>query len=29
MSKVMEFYRPDVIVMQAGADALAGDRIGH
>ncbi|XP_064382528.1 histone deacetylase 1-like [Halichondria panicea] len=28
MSKVMEMYRPSVIVLQCGADSLAGDRLG-
>ncbi|CAL8133471.1 unnamed protein product [Orchesella dallaii] len=28
MTKVMESYRPSAIVMQCGADSLAGDRLG-
>lgn len=28
ISHVMEFYRPTVIVLQCGADSLAGDRLG-
>lgn len=28
ISYVMEFYRPTVIVLQCGADSLAGDRLG-
>jgi len=28
MSRIMEFYRPNVIVLQCGADSLAGDRLG-
>jgi histone deacetylase 1/2 len=28
ISKVMEVYRPSVIVLQCGADSLAGDRLG-
>ena len=28
MSKVMEIYRPEAIVLQCGADSLAGDRLG-
>ena len=28
MSKVMEVYRPSAIVLQCGADSLAGDRLG-
>ncbi|KAJ3068854.1 Histone deacetylase 1 [Podochytrium sp. JEL0797] len=28
MKGVMEFYRPSVIVLQCGADSLAGDRLG-
>lgn len=28
MRKVMEVYRPSVIVLQCGADSLAGDRLG-
>lgn len=28
MSSVMECYRPEAIVLQCGADSLAGDRIG-
>ncbi|KAL4432949.1 hypothetical protein ABPG74_014463 [Tetrahymena malaccensis] len=29
MNKVMEVYRPDVVVFQTGADSLANDKIGH
>lgn len=29
MSKVLETYRPNVIVLQAGADCLVNDKIGH
>ena len=28
MSKVMETYRPGAVVLQCGADSLAGDRLG-
>lgn len=28
MSKVVEVYRPNAIVLQCGADSLAGDRLG-
>ena len=28
MSKVMEYYRPNVVVLQCGADSLTGDRLG-
>lgn len=28
MSKVIEVYRPSAIVLQCGADSLAGDRLG-
>lgn len=28
MSKVMEVYRPSAVVLQCGADSLAGDRLG-
>jgi len=28
MKKVMEVYQPDVVVLQCGADSLAGDRLG-
>lgn len=28
MSKVMEMYRPSAVVLQCGADSLAGDRLG-
>ena len=28
ISKVVEFYQPGVIVLQCGADSLAGDRLG-
>ncbi|XP_047312244.1 histone deacetylase 6-like [Impatiens glandulifera] len=28
MHKVMEVYQPDVVVLQCGADSLAGDRLG-
>ena len=28
MSRVMEVYRPSAIVLQCGADSLAGDRLG-
>lgn len=28
ISNVMEFYRPTAIVLQCGADSLAGDRLG-
>uniref|UniRef100_A0A0D9X6Y5 Histone deacetylase n=1 Tax=Leersia perrieri TaxID=77586 RepID=A0A0D9X6Y5_9ORYZ len=28
MKKVMEIYQPDVVVLQCGADSLAGDRLG-
>lgn len=28
MGKVMETYRPDAVVLQCGADSLAGDRLG-
>lgn len=28
MSKVMEVYRPGVVVMQCGSDSLTGDRLG-
>ena len=29
MSKVMDFYRPDVLVLQCGADSLSKDKLGH
>ena len=28
MGKVMETYRPEAVVLQCGADSLAGDRLG-
>lgn len=28
MEKVREHYRPDVVVLQCGADSLSGDRLG-
>ncbi|KAL3655404.1 Histone deacetylase 6 [Castilleja foliolosa] len=28
MQKVMDVYQPDVVVLQCGADSLAGDRLG-
>lgn len=28
MAKVMEMYRPEAVVLQCGADSLAGDRLG-
>ncbi|KAI9188755.1 hypothetical protein H9P43_000177 [Blastocladiella emersonii ATCC 22665] len=28
MARVMEWYRPSVVVLQLGADSLAGDRLG-
>ena len=28
MEKVMEVFKPEVLVFQAGADSLAGDRLG-
>ena len=28
MGKVMEVYRPEAVVLQCGADSLAGDRLG-
>lgn len=28
MTKVMEIYRPSAVVLQCGADSLAGDRLG-
>ena len=28
VAKIMEVYRPEVIVLQCGADSLAGDRLG-
>lgn len=28
MSKVIEWYQPGAIVLQCGADSLAGDRLG-
>lgn len=28
MKKVMQVYQPDVVVLQCGADSLAGDRLG-
>ena len=28
ISKVMEFYQPDVVVLQCGGDSLSGDRLG-
>ncbi len=28
MQKVMDFYRPSVVVLQCGADSLSGDRLG-
>ncbi|KAL9148449.1 hypothetical protein ABFS82_12G041700 [Erythranthe guttata] len=29
MSKVMEVYRPEAVVLQCGADSLSGDRLGR
>ncbi|PUZ56082.1 hypothetical protein GQ55_5G267200 [Panicum hallii var. hallii] len=29
MSKVMEVFQPEAIVMQCGGDSLSGDRLGH
>ena len=29
MSRVMNFYCPDVLVIQCGADSLSKDRLGH
>nr|XP_033515633.1 uncharacterized protein LOC104110341 [Nicotiana tomentosiformis] len=29
IQKVMEVYQPDVVVLQSGADSLAGDRLGR
>ncbi len=29
MGQVMPHYRPDVLVIQCGADSLAGDQLGH
>jgi len=28
MSRIMEWYRPGAVVLQCGADSLAGDRLG-
>lgn len=28
MEKVMEYYNPGAVVLQCGADSLAGDRLG-
>ena len=28
VSKVMEVYKPNAVVLQCGADSLAGDRLG-
>lgn len=28
MEKIMEWYRPDAVVLQCGADSLSGDRLG-
>ena len=28
MARVMEMYRPNVVVLQCGADSLTGDRLG-
>lgn len=28
MKHVMAWYRPDIVVLQCGADSLAGDRLG-
>ena len=28
LTKVMEMYRPDAVVLQCGADSLSGDRLG-
>lgn len=28
VSKVMEVYQPNAVVLQCGADSLAGDRLG-
>ena len=28
MAKVLEVYRPSAVVLQCGADSLAGDRLG-
>lgn len=28
ISKVMEVYKPNAVVLQCGADSLAGDRLG-
>ncbi|RDW85513.1 hypothetical protein BP5796_03838 [Coleophoma crateriformis] len=28
IGKVMEYYRPDAVVLQCGADSLSGDRLG-
>jgi histone deacetylase 1/2 len=28
ISQVMEWYRPEAIVLQCGADSLAGDKLG-
>ena len=28
ISKVMEFFQPDVVVLQCGSDSLSGDRLG-
>ncbi len=29
MNKIIEVFRPDVIVQQCGADSLAHDKLGH
>lgn len=28
MDKIMEMYRPEAVVLQCGADSVAGDRLG-
>lgn len=28
VAKVMEMYQPNAVVLQCGADSLAGDRLG-
>jgi histone deacetylase 1/2 len=28
ITKIMEFYQPDVVVLQCGSDSLSGDRLG-
>jgi acetoin utilization deacetylase AcuC-like enzyme len=28
VDKVMDWYRPEAVVLQCGADSLAGDRLG-